>query len=86
MTDLNNLIDAWGCYFFQTGEDLDKDKFFKVEQNFAKWNVYENVVDDINEFRFSGSLEDCVDWCEQQGAYNYDPLVRFRGDRDEESR
>lgn len=68
-----NLVEAWGNYYFKT-----EDRFFKVERMFAVYNVYENVVDDINELRFSGSLDDCLSYLEGLNAHNYDPLAKYR--------
>lgn len=75
---MENLIKAWGNYYFQTGENIDTDRFFTIEETWLDWTVSENIIDDISEYRMSGSLEDCVKYCESLGAYNYDPLAKWR--------
>lgn len=73
----NNLIEAWGNYYFRTSND-DTARFFKVTRTFAIYTVYENIVDDIEKLVFEGTLDECVSYCENQGAQNYDPLANFR--------
>ena len=68
-----NFIEAWGNYYFKTA-----DRYFKVEQAFHAYSVYENVEDDINEFRMNGTLEECVNYLNELGAVNYDPLAKWR--------
>lgn len=75
---MTNLIEAWGNYYFHTSEDIDTNRSFKIEKTFAVWAVYENIVDDINKLRMQGTLEECVAYCKDQGAYNYDPLAQWR--------
>ena len=72
---MENLISAWDNYYFKNEAN---NKFYKVSKCFCLWNVFENVEDDINIFRFDGTLEECVAYCEKQGCFNYDPLAKFR--------
>lgn len=81
MNKIENLVSAWDKYFFHNGENLDEEELIAYEIEgpfFGSYTVYENVVDDINEYRFSGTLEECVTYCEEHGTYNYDPLAQWR--------
>lgn len=70
---MDKLIEAWGNYYFK-----NDDQYFKIERFFAIYEVYENIVDDIEEVVFRGNLEECIAWCKNKGAYNYDPLTKFK--------
>lgn len=68
-----NLIEAWGNYYFKT-----EDRYFKISRIFANYCIYENVEDDINVHVMNGTLEECVNYLNELGAVNYDPLAKWR--------
>ena len=69
-----NLIEAWGNYYFKT---TDESRYFKISRIFANYCVYENVEDDINVHIMDGTLEECVNYLNELGVVNYDPLAKW---------